>query len=277
MCRPPARRASGHRQPWWSTICCGSPDRPCRPIAALDDRTESGCSGDRRGARRRTRRTVGCGARLHGVPVVVKDSIDTGDATSTTAGSLALAATSRPTPTWSPARLRQAGAVILGKTNMSEWGYMLPHGHAAAEQSRRPGAKPVRSGSQPTRVELRFRGRRGGEPLRRSGGRRGRWLHCSPGVEQFDRRPEADGGPGESFGESSAWRTRRTRGPDGPDGRRRRDLLTALTGFDERDPATGSAARACRGLSRLPQSHRAAGARLGVAGSVSDSTREPMR
>ena len=58
---------------------------------------------------------------LHGVPMVVKDNIETRGGLPTTAGSLALAAnvTRRDAPV--VARLRAAGAVILGKTNLSEW------------------------------------------------------------------------------------------------------------------------------------------------------------
>lgn len=61
---------------------------------------------------------------LHGIPVVIKDSIDTRDAMSTTAGSLALEGNVAPCDAHVVSRLRKAGAVILGKTNMSEWGYM---------------------------------------------------------------------------------------------------------------------------------------------------------
>jgi amidase len=61
---------------------------------------------------------------LHGVPVFVKDSIDTADAMMTTAGSLALVGNIAPRDAFLVTRLRDAGAVILGKTNMSEWGYM---------------------------------------------------------------------------------------------------------------------------------------------------------
>ncbi|MBX0329419.1 amidase [Oscillochloris sp. ZM17-4] len=58
---------------------------------------------------------------LHGIPVLIKDNIDTADAMHTTAGSLALLG-SRPAKDAGVARrLRAAGAVILGKTNMSEW------------------------------------------------------------------------------------------------------------------------------------------------------------
>lgn len=58
---------------------------------------------------------------LHGVPVLIKDNVETADSMATTAGSLALAAniTHRDAPL--VARLREAGAIILGKTNLSEW------------------------------------------------------------------------------------------------------------------------------------------------------------
>ena len=58
---------------------------------------------------------------LHGVPVLIKDNIDTGDRMRTTAGSLALAGASAPRDAFIVERLRAAGAVILGKTNLSEW------------------------------------------------------------------------------------------------------------------------------------------------------------
>ena len=61
---------------------------------------------------------------LHGVPVVIKDSIDTADSMSTTGGSLALEGNIAPRDAHIVTRLRDAGAVIVGKTNMSEWGYM---------------------------------------------------------------------------------------------------------------------------------------------------------
>jgi amidase len=58
---------------------------------------------------------------LHGIPVLIKDNIDTADKMMTTAGSLALSG-SKPLKDASVAqKLREAGAVILGKTNLSEW------------------------------------------------------------------------------------------------------------------------------------------------------------
>jgi len=58
---------------------------------------------------------------LHGIPVLIKDNIDTGDKMMTTAGSLALAGTSAPDDAFIVKKLRDAGAVLLGKTNLSEW------------------------------------------------------------------------------------------------------------------------------------------------------------
>ncbi len=58
---------------------------------------------------------------LHGIPVVIKDNIDTADRMATSAGSLALAENHAARDAFVAARLREAGAVILGKTNLSEW------------------------------------------------------------------------------------------------------------------------------------------------------------
>jgi amidase len=58
---------------------------------------------------------------LHGIPVLLKDNIDTGDSMQTTAGSLALAGKPAIHDSTVAANLRAGGAVILGKTNLSEW------------------------------------------------------------------------------------------------------------------------------------------------------------
>src|SRR5450631_4481686 len=58
---------------------------------------------------------------LHGIPVLIKDNIATADKMQTTAGSLALVGSVPPHNSAVAARLRAAGAVILGKTNLSEW------------------------------------------------------------------------------------------------------------------------------------------------------------
>jgi amidase len=76
---------------------------------------------DERDAERRAGRVRGP---LHGVPVLIKDNIDTADKMVTSAGSLALADSHPAQDSTVAARLREAGAVIIGKTNLSEWANM---------------------------------------------------------------------------------------------------------------------------------------------------------
>jgi amidase len=87
-----------------NTILELNPDAPA--IAAAMD-AELGTSGAR--------------GPLHGMPILVKDNIDTADKMMTTAGSLALVGHHAKRDADVVTRLRQAGAVILGKTNLSEW------------------------------------------------------------------------------------------------------------------------------------------------------------
>lgn len=67
------------------------------------------------------RREKGSRSLLHGVPMLIKDNIDTADRMRTSAGSLALGESTPPKDSFVAQKLRQAGAVILGKTNLSEW------------------------------------------------------------------------------------------------------------------------------------------------------------
>ncbi len=67
------------------------------------------------------RKTKGARGPLHGIPVLIKDNIDTKDRMSTTAGSLALEGSIAQSDAFIVQKLRDAGAVILGKTNLSEW------------------------------------------------------------------------------------------------------------------------------------------------------------
>src|SRR5229473_1649529 len=73
------------------------------------------------GARDAERRARGPRGPLHGIPVLLKDNIDTADRMQTTAGSFALVGTAPLQDATVAAKLRAAGAVILGKTNLSEW------------------------------------------------------------------------------------------------------------------------------------------------------------
>jgi amidase len=67
------------------------------------------------------RKQKGARGSLHGIPVVIKANIDTADKMTTTAGSLALAGSRPPRDAFIVEKLRKAGAVILGKANLSEW------------------------------------------------------------------------------------------------------------------------------------------------------------
>lgn len=58
---------------------------------------------------------------LHGIPILIKDNIDTADKMQTTAGSIAMEGNIAKTDSFVVKQLRKAGVVILGKTNMSEW------------------------------------------------------------------------------------------------------------------------------------------------------------
>jgi amidase len=69
----------------------------------------------------RERKEKGKRGPLHGIPILIKDNIDTADRMTTTAGSLALEGWIPPEDAFLVRQLRAAGAVILGKTNLSEW------------------------------------------------------------------------------------------------------------------------------------------------------------
>ncbi len=69
----------------------------------------------------RERRKKGPRSILHGIPILLKDNIATDDKMETTAGSLALLGSKVPRDSFMAKKLREAGAVILGKTNLSEW------------------------------------------------------------------------------------------------------------------------------------------------------------
>ncbi len=91
-------------------------DGPFRSIAFLNpDALEIAEERDRERAAGHVR------GPMHGVPVLLKDNIATGDAMMTSAGSLALDGVRAKTDSHVARRLRESGAVLLGKTNLSEW------------------------------------------------------------------------------------------------------------------------------------------------------------
>ena len=86
--------------------------------AVLETNPDARASADTLDAERRAGRTRGP---LHGIPVLLKDNIATTGKMHTTAGSLALLESTVPRDAFLVGRLQAAGAVILGKTNLSEW------------------------------------------------------------------------------------------------------------------------------------------------------------
>jgi amidase len=84
------------------------------------------------------RKAKGPRGALHGIPVLIKDNIDTADRMMTTAGSLALVGSKPPKDSFVAQKLRVAGAVILGKTNLSEWANTRS-GHSTSGWSGRGG------------------------------------------------------------------------------------------------------------------------------------------
>jgi amidase len=92
------------RGPAVNSIIEINPDAPAMAEALDKERKQKGARGP-----------------LHGIPVLIKDNIDTADRMATTAGSLALVGSRPPSDSFVAQQLRQSGAIILGKTNLSEW------------------------------------------------------------------------------------------------------------------------------------------------------------
>src|SRR3954464_735654 len=86
--------------------------------SVIEVNPEARAIADRLDAERKSGRVRGP---MHGIPVLLKDNIATADRMMTSAGSFALAGVTPPKDAHIVARLREAGAVILGKTNLSEW------------------------------------------------------------------------------------------------------------------------------------------------------------
>ncbi len=136
---------------------------------------------------------------MYGIPVLLKDNVDTGDRMLTTAGSLALADAPAPRDAGLVARLRKAGALILGKTNLSEWANFRSN-HASSGWSGRGGL--TRNPYVLDRNPCGSSAGSGSSGRRRPGHgghrHRDRWLDHLPGGLQRHRRHQADPGVGQS-------------------------------------------------------------------------------
>ena len=93
---------------------------------------------------------------LHGIPILIKDNIDTQDRMQTTAGSLALEGNISARDAFIVKQLRKAGALILGKTNLSEWANFRGKRSVSGWSSRGGLTRKPRTQAAPTHVLLAF-------------------------------------------------------------------------------------------------------------------------
>ena len=212
------------------------------------------------------RRSKGPRGPLHGVPVLIKDNIATADRMHTSAGSLALADSIAPRDSCVAERLRAAGAVILGKTNLSEWAN-IRSSHSSSGWSARGGQcrNPYALDRSP------------------SGSSSGSAAAAAANLCAIAVGTETDGSitsPGAACGLVGIKPTvglvsragiipiSHTQDTAGPLARSVADaagLLTALAGADPRDPATRAAGRHAADYTRSLDPGGLKGLRLGVA------------
>ena len=203
---------------------------------------------------------------LHGIPVLLKDNVDTADRLTTTAGSLALEGSIPPRDAHVARRLRDAGAVILGKANMSEW--------ANFRSSRSVSGWSARGGQCRNPYAL---------DRNPCGSSSGSGVAVSANLAPLAVGTETDGSivcPATSCGIVGIKPTvglvsragiipiSYTQDTAGPMARSVADaaaLLTALAGADPRDPATAGAGAHAVDLTRFLDASGLRGARIGVA------------
>ena len=204
---------------------------------------------------------------LHGIPVLVKDNVETGDRMMTTAGSLALEGSGAAKDAFIVARLREAGALILGKTNLSEW--------ANFRSTRSSSGWSGRGGQCRNPYAL---------DRNTSGSSSGTGAAIAANLGAAGVGSETDGSivsPSNNCGlvgvkptvgllsRSGIIPISHTQDTAGPMTRTVRDaalLLTAMAGLDVNDPATvASSTRARRDYTQYLDANGLKGARIGVA------------
>jgi amidase len=212
------------------------------------------------------RKAKGPRGALHGIPVLIKDNIDTADRMMTTAGSLALVGSKPPKDSFVAQKLRAAGAVILGKTNLSEWAN-IRSSHSVSGWSGRGGLtrNPYALDRNPC------------------GSSSGTGVGISANLAAAGIGTETDGSivcPSSSNGLAGIKPTvglvsrsgiipiSHSQDGAGPMCRTVRDaaiLLGALTGVDPEDAATASAGKSQTDYAQYCDPHGLKGARIGVA------------
>jgi amidase len=212
------------------------------------------------------RRQRGIRGPLHGIPIVIKDNIDTADRMTTTAGSLALEGMIAAQDAFVVTRLRAAGAVILAKTNLSEW--------ANIRSTKSSSGWSARGGQVKNPYALDH------NPC---GSSSGSAVAVSANLAMAAVGTETDGSivcPAGSNGIVGIKPTvglvsrtgiipiSHTQDTAGPMARTVTDaaiLLTAMTERDPRDPATTHAGERTHDYSAMLDAHALKGARIGVS------------
>src|SRR2546422_2064598 len=182
----------------------------------------------------RERASGGIRGPLHGIPVFLKDNIATADRLHTSAGSLALRDAIAPRDAFLVSRLREEGAVILGKVNMTEWANFMTTGMPAGYSSRGGQVKnPYGDGWSPGGSRQRLGRRRCRESVHGGGRHRDLGLDPEPGQSELGRwhqaharsrlplRSHPDRRKSGYRGAVRAHRGRRGASPRRDDGRRR--------------------------------------------------------
>ena len=204
---------------------------------------------------------------LHGIPVLIKDNIDTADRMRTSAGSLALAKNIAARDSWVAARLRAAGAVILGKTNLSEWANFRST-HSSSGWSGRGGQthNPYALDRTPSGSSSGSGAAAAANFCAAAIGTETDGSVTSPSAAQalVGIKPTVG-----LVGRSGIVPIAHSQDTAGPMTRTVRDaaiLLGALTGVDPRDPATrASAGHSMTDYTRALDKNALRGARIGVA------------
>ena len=203
---------------------------------------------------------------LHGIPILIKDNIDTADRMHTSAGSLALATSTPSRDSWVAERLRAAGAIILGKTNLSEWANIRST-HSSSGWSGRGG-----QGKNPYALDRNTSGSSSGS----GGGVAASYCAAAIGSETDGSVTSPSAACGlvgikptvGLIGRSGIIPISHSQDTAGPMTRTVRDtaiLLGALTGIDPRDDATKpSQGKSYSDYTRFLDANGLRGARIGV-------------
>ena len=212
------------------------------------------------------RRAGGPRGPLHGVPVLVKDNLDTHDRMMTTAGSLAMLGSVAPRDSTVVRKLREAGAVLLGKTNLSEWANFRS-GNSTSGWSARGGLT-----KHPYALDRNPSGSSSGSAVAVAAGlcaaaigteTNGSIISPSAVCGVVGLKPTV--GLVSRAGVIPISASQDTAGPMGRTVRDVAAVLGAIAGPDDRDPATGAAAdKAHRDYTQFLDAGGLRGARIGV-------------